>query len=112
MGNAPFRPITEIERRLDRGDLSMAIAVAKDRRQPLSLHLGMRMLPLVAGQRPDSYDTWALRWLKRWVEEMPGITIDDAAEVAQALAEIPVEPDHAIERINTVSVRRSSAWPK
>jgi hypothetical protein len=74
----------------------MAIALAKDLAhelgQPIQLPTALRLLPLVAAQRPDEYSDWALRWLARWIGEMRGTTIDQTADVASWLAELPAEP--------------------
>ena len=92
----PFRPVVEIERAVERGELAMAIAIAKDLTtelgHPIQLATALRLLPLVATQRPDEYSDWALRWLGRWIGEMPGTTIDQTADVASWLAELPADP--------------------
>jgi hypothetical protein len=95
MGLGPYRPINDLERALDRGEFRMAVAAAKDcereYRRPIPLKLALRFLPLVAAD-PGSYDAYACRWLSRWLREAPGATIDEAAELAGALAELPAEP--------------------
>jgi len=52
----------------------------------------MRFLPVVAVQRVEAYDGWALRWLVRWSTEASGATIERAAVIAAALADLPTEP--------------------
>jgi hypothetical protein len=49
-------------------------------------------LPLIAAQSPREYNAWALRWLTRWASERPMATVDQAAEVAASLADLPTEP--------------------
>lgn len=92
--------MVEIERAAERGDLLMAIALAKDlatkRGHPIQLPTALRLLPLVAAQRQDEYSDWALRWLGRWIGEMPGTTIDQTADVASWLAELPADPDRRL----------------
>jgi hypothetical protein len=92
----PYRPDRELDGHLDRGELDFAIALAKDiaheRGRPLGLDLALRFLPLIAAQRPEAYDEWALRWATRWMSETNGATITGAAAVVAALAELPVEP--------------------
>jgi hypothetical protein len=100
----PYRPLRELEAHLDRGELDFAIAIARviadERARPLELELTLRFLPLVALQRPDAFDEWALRWLERWCAERRGrASIDEAGDVAAALAEIPLDPELAIARI-------------
>jgi hypothetical protein len=96
MGNPPFRPVKEIERALERGDLRMAVAIARDfateRGRPIPLGVALKLLTPVALQSPSEYDAWACRWLMRWLTETPAPTIEQAAEVAASLADLPSEP--------------------
>jgi hypothetical protein len=98
-----------LERALERGDLDMAVASAKDVTreygQPIRLELAVRFLPLVAVQRPEAYDAWALRWLARWSTESTWATIEGAAQVAAALANLPAEPS----ALNTIRQATSTA---
>jgi hypothetical protein len=100
----PFRPARELEAHLARGELDFAIALARglarERKRPLDRELMLRFLPHVASQRPDEFDAWALRWLERWCAEERGeASIDDAAELVAGLAEIPVDPERAMQTI-------------
>jgi hypothetical protein len=110
----PYRPIRELEAHLARGELELAIALARmaasERARPLELDLTLRFLPLIAEQRPDAYDEWTLRWLERWCGELRGrASIDEAVELAGALAEIPVEPDRALRAIAAIRARHARA---
>src|SRR5580700_11247153 len=100
MGIGPWRPIKDLENALAKGDLEMAIAVAKDitreKGHTISLDLALRMLPLVIRDRPDEYDQWALHWFHRWMER-DGSTISEVADVAVALADLRSEPTEAYE---------------
>ena len=91
----PWNPRIELDGALQRGDLSYAITLAaevsEDSRRPLDLATALRFLPLIARESPREFDAWALRWLSRWASETPA-TIDQAAEVAAALADLPGEP--------------------
>jgi hypothetical protein len=95
MGLGPYRPARDLEKAIERGDLEMAVALAKDLARevgrPVRLDLALRLLPLVAAER-DTFDAWACRWLARWLSESPRPTIEHAAELAGALAELPEEP--------------------
>jgi hypothetical protein len=106
MGLGPDRPISELERAIGRADLGMAVAIARDfareRGRPIGLDLSLRLLPLVAAQQLEAYDGWACRWLARWLGETRGATIDQAAEIAGALADVPSEPDGGLEAILAV----------
>jgi len=99
MGPRPFNPLVELEAALERGELCFAITlageVAEERRRPIDLGLALRFLPLVAAQRFEQYDAWALRWLARWASEMSAATIEQAAEVSAALADLPTEPSRS-----------------
>lgn len=96
MGPRPWRPAAELEGALERGDLRYAVALAEELRlargRPIELALAVRFLPLIATASPGEYDAYALRWLARWVSETGTATIEQAAEIAASLADLPVEP--------------------
>jgi hypothetical protein len=96
MGAGPHRPIRELEGAISRGDLHMASAIARDfareRGRPIDLGLALELLPLVVVHDLAAYDAWACRWLARWLRETRGATIEAAAELAGALADLPGEP--------------------
>ena len=102
----PFRPLAELSGALERGELSFAIRLAalgaEDRGRPIDLELALRFLPLIAAQQPDHFDAWALRWLGRWITETPGATIQQAAVIAAALADLPTEPVVSWETIQQI----------
>lgn len=112
----PYRPAHELEGHLERGELGFAIALAKtvaaERGRPLDLDLTLRFLPLIAAQRPHSFDVWTLRWLERWCSELSGrASIDDAVELTGALAEIPVDPEQALGSIRSLKARHERPQP-
>jgi hypothetical protein len=96
MGPRPYNPRIELDGALDRGHLDHAIVLARevsdDSRRPIPLDVALRFLSLVATERAEQYDGWALRWLVRWIAETPGATIDRAAELACSLADAHDEP--------------------
>jgi hypothetical protein len=101
MMGRPYRPVRELEAHLRRGELEFALTlahtIAEERSRPLDLELMARFLPVVAAQRAQDYDVWSLRWLERWCGELRRrASIDDALEVAQGLAEIPVDPERGL----------------
>jgi hypothetical protein len=100
---------TELARAIDTGALWEVKAIVRELDGRIDLETALEILPLVATEEPERYDAWALRWLQRWTAEQRGASIDDAVEVAQALAEIPVEPDHALEVIQELSAGRLAA---
>jgi hypothetical protein len=91
----PWNPAAELDGALSRGDLPYAITLATELTQQhgraLDLITALRFLPLVAAHEPERYGDWALRWLARWISEVPA-TIDRAAEAAALLADLPDEP--------------------
>jgi hypothetical protein len=96
MGPRSYNARTELDGALARGELrhavTLAAEVAEQSRRPLELDTALRFLPLIALDSPREFDAWALRWLARWASETPGATIERAAEVAAALADLPAEP--------------------
>jgi hypothetical protein len=87
----PYKPDVELQGALKRGELVWAITCAAEVKR-VDLETALRFLPLVAREKPEEYDRWALRWLGRWLGETPGATMDRAAEVAASLADLPAEP--------------------
>ncbi len=96
MAPRPYRPLVELEGALARGEVDFAVALAvelaEQRRRPIELGLALGFLPLIAAQRPREFDAWALRWLARWLAETPAAGIEQAAELAGLLADLPAEP--------------------
>ena len=86
----------------------MAIAVAKDIAReydhPIPVDLAVRFLPVVVAQKPEAFDRWALRWLAQWTGTT-NASIERAAEIAAALADLPAEPVTAWETITRLSRR-------
>jgi hypothetical protein len=97
MGPRPWRPDDELAGALARGNLRYAISLAEElrieRRRPIPLETASRFLPLIARESPREYDAWALRWLVRWISEAGARTIEQTAEVAALLADLPSDPD-------------------
>ena len=93
MGPRPWRPAAELDAALERGDLDYAVtlAVGLTAEGKLDLATALRFLPLVAEQQPQDFDAWACRWFVRWLEARPR-TIEQAADVAGQLADLPAEP--------------------
>jgi len=107
MGPRPWKPAVELDAALERGELRFAMSLAEELRlergKPIDLATASRFLPLIAKESPQEFDAWALRWLSRWVSETPGATIEQAAEVAAALADLPSEPVVALDAIRHAS---------
>jgi hypothetical protein len=92
-----FSPSREFDWALERGDLRIASAMAKDRARelgrPIPLERALQLVQLAAVAEPNSYDAYAVRWLARWAAESAGATIEQAADVAASLAALPIEPE-------------------
>ena len=97
MGPRPWKPAEELNGALQRGNLRYAISLAEElrieHRKPITLETASRFLPLIARESPREYDAWALRWLARWMGEAGANTIEQTAEVAALLADLPKDPD-------------------
>jgi hypothetical protein len=95
MGNSPDRPLRQIEHAVECDDLEEAVVVARDyaraHGRPIPLASASKLLPLIARQSPSEYDAYALRFLDRWIDEKAR-TIDEVADLAAALAELPENP--------------------
>lgn len=109
----PFRTLRELEGHLDRGELDSATALARglarERGRPLEPELTLRFLPLIAAQRPERYDSWALRWLELWCAELrEDASIEDAAAVAAALTRATEDAAAALDDASEVTRRARS----
>jgi hypothetical protein len=103
----PYRPTRELEAHLARGELDFALALARgiaaERSRPLELELMLGFLPLLAVQRPEAFDPWALRWLERWCGELRGrASVEEAHELVGGLAEMTVDPESGLRSARTV----------
>jgi hypothetical protein len=87
--------LKQIEDAVQQGNLREAIELARvfarAHGRPIPLSSAAEILPLVARQSPSEYDAYALDFLERWVKERAR-TIDEAADLAAALAELPENP--------------------
>jgi hypothetical protein len=104
MGPRPWKPDVELNGAVDRGDLRYAVSLATEvaARRPIDLATALRFLSLIARESPREFDAWALRWLSRWASETRAATVEQAAEVAAALADLPSEPS-ALDAIRRAS---------
>jgi hypothetical protein len=94
--NRPDALAEQLALALEHGELRRAVTLAEEFRmrsgQPIGLAQAARFLPLIALSSPAEYDAYALRWLARWATETGTATIEQAAEVAASLADLPGEP--------------------
>jgi hypothetical protein len=115
MAPRPWRPLAELEGALARGDLRYAVTLAEElraqRARPIPLDLAARFLPLIALHSPGEYDSWARRWLIRWLAEHEEARIRQAAEIAGILADLPREPA-AAGALDSLLALRTGAGPQ
>jgi hypothetical protein len=82
-------PRAEFQRAVERGNLLQAKALAKvvaNSAGKLSLGDALSLLFLMAAKRDESFERAALRWLARFVQEVPAATLEEAQLVLGALA--------------------------
>jgi hypothetical protein len=72
-------------RALQRGNLTVAEAVSKEL-PPLDLADALELTILIACKDPRRHPRVAARWLLRYLEDCPEVTIDEAAMVSACLA--------------------------
>jgi hypothetical protein len=73
-----------MRRALERGNLLIAETSARECGR-LTLQERLELTALISQKQPERGRRVAAVWLRRWIEEMPGVTIDDAALVASLL---------------------------
>jgi hypothetical protein len=78
-------PRTVFRRALERGNLLVAEATAKEIGR-LSLDEALELTLLIAQEDPRRHPRVAARWLRRYLDESLDVTIDEAAMVAASLA--------------------------
>jgi hypothetical protein len=74
-------PRPEFQQAVERSNLLQAKALAKvvaTQAGKLSLGDALSLLFLMAAKRDESYERAALRWLARFVQEVPAVTIEEA----------------------------------
>jgi hypothetical protein len=76
------------KRAIQRRNVGAAVAAAKDLPQ-LSLSDALDLTMLVARKDPRRHQRVAARWLQRFLEEHPDVTIEEAGLAASSLAALP-----------------------
>jgi hypothetical protein len=92
----------------------MALAMARDLRnegRQLGLQEALALTRLIALKQPQLYDAAALRYLEVWCRQFRGrAAIGDGADLADALARMPDEPDEAVASVRVICARHDVAW--
>jgi len=70
---------------IERGNVVMAEATARELGR-ISLEEALALTALVAEKEPERRSRFAVRWLRRLLEEDESLTIEEAAMVASCLA--------------------------
>jgi hypothetical protein len=100
---AQGHPRTAFRRAIERGNLVVAEIEARDVGQ-LDLGEALELTALVALRDRERGRRYAVRWLKRWLEETDAATLDDAALVAGCLAALDGHShDAALAALRTAS---------
>ena len=86
----------------------MVTAVAAARELPqLSLADSLELTFLIARKNPRRHPRAAARWLRRYLEEHPEATIEDATLVASCLAALPgVSVQESVQTLRAMAERR------
>jgi hypothetical protein len=108
-------PRAEFERAVGRGSLLQAKALAKvvaSSSGRLALGDALALLALMASKRDLSYEKAALRWLARFVSEVPAVTIEEAQLALGALATLDSLPkDGSAQEARVALCRRQASVP-
>jgi hypothetical protein len=86
---AQGHPRAEFQRAVERGNLLQAKALAKvvaSNTGKLSVADAVSLLFLMSAKRDPSYEKAALRWVARFVSDVPAVTIEEAQLALAALA--------------------------
>lgn len=78
-------PHSAFRRALDRRNLTLALAEARDL-PVVNLADALELLLLIRDQQPDRYDRASARWLARYCVEVPGVELAEVVLAAGALA--------------------------
>jgi hypothetical protein len=73
---------------LRHGDLELTLGAAKDL-PAVDLARAAKILFLMAKERSPLFDKAAARWIARYAAEAKGVTADQLADVAGAVADLP-----------------------
>jgi hypothetical protein len=108
-------PYAEFQRALERGNLLSAKALAKMAAQnsgKLPLSDALALLDLMARKHDRAYEKAALRWLARFISEVPAVTIEEAQLALAALATIDrLERDGTGQEALAMLLRRHGLRP-
>jgi hypothetical protein len=110
-------PRADFQRAVERGNLLQAKALAKvvaASAGKLSLGDALSLLFLMSAKRDPSYERAVLRWVARFVSEVPAMTIEEAQLALAALATLyrPAKDGTAQEALAALLRRHGLRPPK
>lgn len=85
----------QFQRALERGSVIDAVSVAKAMGR-LSLGDALALCVVMAERDPIQYPRAAARWISRFLEEAPGVSLEETQLVAAALGALPTAPKLAL----------------
>ena len=107
-GRARSIPRPQVLLALDRGDLEWLRRHAAEL-APISLADALRICLIVRDREPEQYEKAAVRWLGRFALEALRATVEDVRLAAEALEELPEDPESAMEQLAVLCRRHSLA---
>src|ERR1700744_5156227 len=84
-------PYVMFKAALDRGDLRRVMLLAPELGGPMRLDDALRVVLMLRDSDADRYRRACLKWIARFVLEARGVTLEDLAEVVEALALLPTD---------------------
>jgi hypothetical protein len=97
-------PYASFRRALDKRNLTLALAEARDL-PVVNLADALELLLLIRDYQPERYDRAAARWLARYCLEVPDVDLSEAALTAGALTAL-AEPDQRVGGLALVALAR------
>jgi hypothetical protein len=101
-------PYARFRRALATGNETLVIATARELPQ-IALDDALRICLVLRGGEPGRYERAAVRWLGRFALEARGATIEDLRLAAEALDFLPERATEAMERLQSLCLRRGVA---
>jgi hypothetical protein len=90
---------------LDAGDLERVLQLAKSM-PPMRLEDALRVVLLMRTGDEAKYDRACVRWLGRFAIEVKGVSLKELRDAAQALDELPDQPDTAMAQLQRLCLQR------
>lgn len=95
---SPRIPRPRVLTALERGDLEWLRRYAREL-APISLPDALRICLIVRDREPALFERAAVRWLGRFALEARNLTLADLNLAAEAVRDLPVDAENAMERL-------------